>query len=54
MFTQALQTRILGAGQSVNYEERWNPEGATGELTAIGELTSANHPVMKRVEFSLP
>jgi hypothetical protein len=54
MFTQALQTRILGTGQSVNYEERWNPEGATGELTAIGELTSANHPVMKRVEFSLP
>jgi hypothetical protein len=54
MFTQALQTRIVGAGQSVNYEERWNPGGATGELTAIGQLTSTNHPLVKRVEFSLP
>ena len=54
MFTQALQTRVIGAGQSVNYEERWNPGGATGELTAIGELTSSSHPVVKRVEFSLP
>lgn len=54
LFTQALQTRVVGAGQSVNYEERWNPGGATGELTAIGELTSSSHPVVKRVEFSLP
>ena len=54
MFTQALQTRTLAAGQSLTYEERWTPGNATGQLTAIARLTSSNLPVEKRVDFALP
>lgn len=54
MFTQALQTRALAAGQSLTYEERWTPGNATGRFTAVARLTSSNLPVEKRIDFVLP
>lgn len=54
MFTQALQAQALAPGQSVTFEERWEPAGATGRFTVVGRLMSSNLPVEKRLEFSLP
>jgi hypothetical protein len=54
MFTQALQTRTIAAGQTVTYEERWSPAGASGRFTAVGRLTSSNVPLDQRVEFTYP
>jgi hypothetical protein len=54
MFTQALQNRMLGAKQTMSYEERWDAGGRTGKFTAVATLRSSNHPVEERVEFSLP
>lgn len=54
MYTQALQTRTLAAGESLTFEERWSPGDARGRFTATGLLTAASHPIEQRVEFSLP
>lgn len=54
MFTQALQTRALGIGESATYEERWEPGAARGTFVAVAKLTSENIPVEQRVEFTLP
>lgn len=54
IFTQALQTRSLGAGESATYEERWAPAASTGSFTAIARLTSTNVPVEQSVQFTLP
>jgi hypothetical protein len=54
MFTQALQTRSLGPGQSLTFEERWTPGGITGTLIAVGRLASTNLPVEQQLEFTLP
>jgi len=54
MFTQAVQAQALTPGQSVTFEERWEPAGATGRFTVVGRLMSTNLPVEKRLEFSLP
>lgn len=54
MFTQAVQARSLAPGQTVTYEERWDPAGATGRFTVVGRLMSTNLPVEQRLEFSLP
>jgi hypothetical protein len=54
LFTQAIQTRALGVGESVTYEERWTPGNTAGAFTAVGKLASTNLPIEKRVEFTLP
>lgn len=54
MFTQALQTRTVAAGQTVTYEESWSPAGASGRFTAVGRLSSSNVPLEQRVEFTYP
>lgn len=54
MFTQALQTRTIAVGQTVTYEERWSPDGASGRFTAVGRLSSSNVPLEQRVEFTYP
>jgi hypothetical protein len=54
MFTQALQNKMLGAKQTLSYEERWSGPGRVGQFTAVAILTSSNHPVEERVEFALP
>ncbi len=54
MFTQALQTKLLGPRETVSFEERWNSEGRLGRFTAVATLKSNNYPLEQRVEFSLP
>jgi len=54
MFTTALQSRTVGAGDTIAYEERWTPTNAHGRFTAVAVLASENYPVERRVEFTLP
>ncbi len=54
MFTQAMQNRMVGTRETLSYEERWDPAGRTGTFTAVGMLTSTNHPIEERVSFTLP
>ena len=55
MFTQALQSRTIGAGDSIGFAERWErPATAHGRYTAVAVLASENYPVERRVDFVLP
>ena len=54
MFTQAVRNTLLGANETVTYEESWNPRGLTGEFTAVARLESNNHPLQQRADFKLP
>jgi hypothetical protein len=54
MFTQAMQTRMLGARETMKVEEEWDPAGKKGTFTVVARLTSRNHPVEEKVEFALP
>jgi hypothetical protein len=55
MFTQALQSRTIAAGDSIGFAERWaRPAGARGRYTAVAVLASENFPVEQRVAFTLP
>jgi len=54
MFTAALQSRTIGAGQSIEFAERWRPAGAHGRFTAVAVLASENFPFERRVDFTLP
>jgi hypothetical protein len=54
MFTQAFQTRMLGAGETVTFTERWTPPARQGTYTAVATLRSVNHPLESRVEIVLP
>lgn len=54
MFTQALRTSLLGANETLTYQERWPERGRHGKFTAIALLKSSNHPVEERVAFTLP
>jgi hypothetical protein len=54
MFTQSLQNRLLGAGETLTFEEQWKAHDAHGKFVAIATMLSDNHPVETRVEFVLP
>lgn len=54
LFTQAMRNKMLGANESYEVTERWNPEGRSGSFTAVVELRSSNFPVTERAGFSLP
>jgi hypothetical protein len=55
MFTQAMQTQTLGAGDTIAFAEHWErPATAHGRFTAVAMLTSENFPVERRVDFTLP
>ena len=54
MFTQAVQTKLLGSGETATYAERWTPEARSGTYTVIASLRSGNHPVELRQGFTLP
>ena len=53
MFTQSMQNRLLDANDSVIYAERWSPP-SPGRYTLVADLNSANYPVHRQMEFSLP
>jgi hypothetical protein len=54
MFTQAMQIRLLGAQETLRVEEEWKPEGRKGTFTVVARLTSGNHPVEEKIEFTIP
>jgi hypothetical protein len=53
MFTQAVQTKLLGAGEKTSYGERWTPP-TSGSYTVVASLTSDNYPVELRQGFTVP
>lgn len=53
MFTQAVRNTLLGANETVTYEETWNPGTRTGDFTAVARLESNNHPMQQRADFTL-
>jgi hypothetical protein len=56
MFTQALRSETLAAGETRAYSASWRPEGdLRGRLlTATAHLASSNHPVERTQAFRLP
>lgn len=56
MFTQALRSETLAAGETRSFDASWHPpaelRGRT--LTATGRLTSSSHPVERTQAFRLP
>ena len=48
LFTSAIQTRLLGSGESTTYGERWSPGGKRGTYTVVASLHSGNYPVELR------
>lgn len=52
LFTQGMQNRPLGAGDSLVYAERWVP-AAAGHYTVVARLRSDNYPVTRRVAFTV-
>lgn len=56
MFTQAIQEQTLAAGETRTYAETWRPGAALRgrTLTAVGRLTSLDHPVERTAEFRVP
>ncbi len=54
MFTQSLRNKLLGARETITYEEKWKGDAKPGRYTAIAVLESKNHPVRERVDFAIP
>ena len=56
MFTQALRSETLAAGETRSFDASWRPPAdARGRtLTATGRLTSSSHPVERTQAFRLP
>lgn len=54
MFTQALQTKNLAAGETITFRERWEQAAPRGSYTVVAALSSSNHPVETRSEIAIP
>ncbi|MEP7346014.1 MAG: BsuPI-related putative proteinase inhibitor [Gemmatimonadaceae bacterium] len=54
MFTQAFQNHVLDANETLSYQAAWKPEAMRGTFVAVASLRSENHPLERRVPFSLP
>jgi len=52
MFTQSVQNRLIDAGGTVSYANRWDGPLGPGTYTAVAVLLSSSHPTEQRVEFS--
>ena len=55
-FVQSLVAISLGAGETRSYTEVWRPAAALRgrRLTAVGRLTSTDHPIQHTTPFALP
>lgn len=53
MFTQAIQNKALGSGETMKIDERFGEKLPAGRYTAIATLNSTNYPVEQRVDFML-
>ena len=54
LFTSTVQTKLLAAGESVTYGQRWAPEGRSGTYTVVATLHSGNYPVELRQGITIP
>ncbi len=55
MFTQGIQNRLIDAGATLTFVERWEPaDQPHGRYTAVGVVQSSNHRTEARTEFVLP
>jgi hypothetical protein len=54
MFTQTVRNKLLASQETVTYTEHWQPGNRSGRYVAVATLASSNHPVVERVEFTLP
>lgn len=52
MFTQTVQNKQLGGGESMQVAENWKAKA--GKYTAIATLRSSNYPVEQRADFIVP
>lgn len=54
LFTQAVQNKLLGSGETLQYSEQWSHPTRHGKYTVIATLNSNNFPVQERADFVLP
>jgi hypothetical protein len=54
MFTQTVQNKQLGSGESMRVSETWKPAVAPGKYTVVATLKSSNYPAEQRADFVLP
>ena len=55
MFTQSVQNKQLGSGDSMRVSETWKkPAVAPGKYTVVATLRSSNYPSEQRADFVLP
>jgi hypothetical protein len=53
MFTQGVQNRQLGTGESMQMSETWSQSAKPGHYTVIATLKSSNYPVEQRADIVL-
>jgi intracellular proteinase inhibitor BsuPI len=53
MFTQGVQNKQLGTGDSMLVSETWTPTAKPGHYTVIATLKSSNYPVEQRADIVL-
>ena len=55
MFTQSVQNKQLGSGESMRVAETWKkPVLAPGKYTVVATLRSTNYPTEQRADFTFP
>lgn len=54
LFTQALRTRPIERGETVEFSERLRATGLAGTYTVVAQLRSDNHPLEVRQAITLP
>lgn len=54
LFTQALQNKLLGGGETMSVGERWPHPKSRGKYTVIATLNSSNFPIQQRADFVVP
>ena len=54
LFTQAVQNKLLGGGETMRVSEQWPRPARRGKYTVIASLNSTNFPVQQRAEFTIP
>lgn len=54
MFTQALRTRAVGVGESVEYADSWPARAPSGRYTVVATLRSETHPLEARQAIVIP
>lgn len=53
LFTQTMQNKLLAAGDSVVYTERWAAP-APGRYMVVAQLRSTNYPLVRQTGFVVP